>query len=227
MSTTLARTLAAVSLAALALLAGGCNIVGPMGYLVGGDGKQKAAYTLDQTKSIVVFVDDRENLLRDRSLRRVIAQAAEKQLLESKALKEGDVISCEAVESVTAADRWGKPMGIAQVGEAVKADIVIYAVIDAFTLSPEGVALAPQSTLRVKVIDVPTRKRLYPTDEREWHTSQVAVPRRDGAAPRDQGALVKEERLLAERTGRYLAYVFVDHDIVKENRIHGYNPNNE
>lgn len=201
----------------------GCNYIGPMGYLIGGNGTVKAAYQLDKTRSHVVFVDDRENLLSNRPLRRTIAQCAERTLLDDNAVEKSDIISSEAVEAVTAADKWGRPMGISQVGQAVNADVVIYATIDQFTISSDGVSLSPQAVLRVKVVDAKTRERLFPTTENDWHTVQTVVPRRDGMTPKTASEVALEERRLAERVGRDLAYVFIDHEFVPmENRIHGY-----
>ncbi len=200
-----------------------CNYIGPMGYLIGGDGKVRAAHTLEATRTHVVFVDDRENLLRDRTMRRMIAKGAERTLLDANAVAKSEIISSEAVDAIVANDKWGKPMGIAQVGEAAEADVVIYATIDVFTLSADGVTLSPQAVARVKVIDSKTRKRLFPTGESPWHTVQTMVPRREGDLPRTPSAMTKEEQVLAERLGRDIAYVFVDHDVVKmENRIKGY-----
>lgn len=211
------------TLIALSVGMASCNYIGPMGYLIGGDGKVKAAHTLESTRTHVVFVDDRENLLRDRTMRRTIAKSAERTLLDANAVAKSDIISSEAVDAIVANDKWGKPMGIAQVGEAAEAEVVIYATIDVFTLSVDGVSLSPQAVARVKVIDSKTRKRLFPTGESPWHTVQTVVPRRDGEVPNTPSALMKEEQLLAERFGRDIAYVFVEHDVVKmENRIKGY-----
>lgn len=215
--------LAAGAACVLAIAAAGCNYVGPLGYLVGGDGTIPAAYTLDETRTVVIFVDDRENLLRNRTMRRVIAQSAEKTLQAGTKKAKAAIVSSEAVDNVTAADKWGKPMGIAQVGEAVNADMVVYATIDQFTLTLDNASLTPVATMRVKVVDTRTKKRLFPEDEKEWFTVKTAAQRREGNLPRTQSEATVEEQKLAERCGRDLANVFLDHPIVpQENKIKGY-----
>ena len=217
------RTLAALVFACVLATLPACNYIGPMGYLASGDGKVPAAYKLEDGRSTVIFVDDRENLLRNRTMRRTIAQTAEKTLLESSAVAKVVFISSDSIDTVTAADKWGKPMGIAQVGQAVDADTVIYATIDQFTLSTDNVSLSPQATLRVKVVDAVSKQRLFPTGDNEWHITQAIPPRATGEVPKSQSELTVQEQKLAERAGRELAWVFIEHDYVaQENRIKGY-----
>lgn len=215
-----ARLAAGVALSAAVAATSGCNIAGPAFYFVHGPEKIPAQYELPADKKVVVFIDDRENILRDRSMRQAIAKSAEQRLLEGGAVPKGEVISSDGIAAVTAADRWGKPLGIAQVGEAVGADVVVYATIDAFALSNDGASLAPNGRLRIKVVDSASRKRLWPGEDQEWGQVTTVVPRRDGTLPTSSSAFAAEETRLAQRMGNDLANVFLRHEAKpRENEI--------
>ena len=64
---TIAAALAAGSLAA-------CNIVGPMGFLVGGEERIPALYELDTDRSAVVFIDDRASRVPELTARTLIGR---------------------------------------------------------------------------------------------------------------------------------------------------------
>lgn len=207
-----AAGLAACTGLAVALVgSAGCNIVGPAVYFIHGPEKIDAQFELPEDKAVVIFIDDRENVLRDRSMRTVIARATEQALLDGDAAPKGEIISSEGIAAVTAADRWGRPQGIAQVGQAVGADIVIYATIDTFTLSADGTSLSPTGAMRVKVVDTESRERLWPTGDQEWAPVGTVVPRRDGTVPSSLSARVSEEHNLAKRMGADLANIFLRH----------------
>src|SRR6185295_7213143 len=111
----------------------------------------KKVYTLDKSKSTVVLIDDLGNSVPRRVLRVTIGEATEKVLMKEKLVK--DVISTQSAMAAAGNDKSGKPLSIAEVGAAVKAEIVVYATIDTFTLTPDGSTLSPMAKARVKVID--------------------------------------------------------------------------
>ena len=74
-------TLALVAAAGAAL--GSCNIVGPAAYIIGGQPKVEAQFALSD-RPTVVFVDDPENILPDRSLRRLIGDRVAQELMVKK-----------------------------------------------------------------------------------------------------------------------------------------------
>ncbi len=214
----LAQRIACVS--ALLLPLSACNILGPAIYFAHGPLMIEAQYEIPPERSVVIFVDDRENVLRDRSMRAAISRAAEQALLEGGAVPKGEIISSDGIAAVTAADRWGRPQGIAQVGEAVGADLVIYATIDSFGISADGTSLAPFGSMRVKVVDASDRQRLWPSEEQPWGQVATAVPRRDGTLPESGAARSAEEFNLAKRMGNDLAKLFVRHEAnPRENEI--------
>lgn len=200
-----------VSLIAGASLLCGCNIVGPAAYFIGGPAKAKPQFILPKDRSAVVFIDDRANVLPTRASRRRAAQAAERTLLEGKAVGKADVIGSDAILSVAAQERFGKPTGIAEIGKAVGAATVVYATIDSFGLAPTGQEIAPVATARVKVVDVETRRRLWPGADREWMPVTARLPIRPATAPRDTSARAKLEDELSEQLGVTIARLFVEY----------------
>lgn len=204
-------------LAAAFVSLAGCNIIGPAFVLVHGPEKVQAAYELDKTKSTVIFIDDRVPYT-SRAVRDVIGRTAEEALLEEKALK--DVVSGKSIQAVVARERFGKPMGIADVGKAVGADVVIYAWVDGFTLSQDGQTFTPSAALRVKVIDAATKERLFPKPDASepWYPLVVQPPPQQGFRPGTPAEEDKARQDLARVVGLALARVFFEHEQPRTNR---------
>lgn len=207
------KTLVRLSLgwtALLATLVAGCNIVGPAMYFIHGPAKTPPQFVLPKDKPAVVFIDDRGNILPNRSTRQRIAHAAETALLGGKAVGKGEIISSDAILSVAAQERFGKPMGIAEIGKAVGASTVIYATVDSFGISPNGQEYAPFATLRVKVIDVETRERIWPTQDREWAPLSVSISDQGHFVPTSASDRAAAEYKLADQVGLSLARMFIE-----------------
>ena len=155
-------------------------------------------------------------MLRDRSMRQVIARSTEQRLLDGGAVPKGDVISSDGIAAITAADRWGKPLGIAQVGEALGADVVIYASIDSFALSadrpPSPTGTARQGH-RCRLIQPSLARR-----RAGWGRVATAVRARRNAANIPLRNLRGRVRLA--QIGNDLANLFVKHEktALHENR---------
>lgn len=190
--------------------AGGCNIVGPAVFFVAGPEKIPAAYTLPKDKTAVVFVDDRTNRVPSRATREIIGKTAEDLLLENGAV--ADMVQSRRVQTVIARERFGKPMGIAEVGRALGAKVVIYCWIDEFKLSEDGQSLLPVAAVRVKVIDAETKERLFPgaDDPTGWHVVRVNPPPQQGGLGSTLAERNKAEQDLARWVGRSLAGVFYE-----------------
>lgn len=196
----------------VALFLGACNIVGPLGYFVVGPQAIPAVHTLDPTRTTVVFIDDRANQAPTRAIREIIGRVAEDELLSSGVVK--DMVQSRRIQSVVASERYGKPLGIAEVGQAVQADVVIYAALDRFTLSEEGQLLSPLAVMRVKVIDSATSQRLFPAPDAqdEYFTLTVRVPEQAGPVPNNSNSRSQAFQDLARWAGRGLAQMFHDQD---------------
>lgn len=200
----------------LLLTATGCNIIGPAFYFAHGPGTVDALYTLDKSRSTVVFVDDRGSHIPRRQLRFTIANEAQQRLLDNKAV--ADLIDSQSAFAVAAQDRHSKPLSIAGIGQSVGAEIVVYATIDAFEVAPTGQELQPISRMRVKVIDAESGERLWP-EEREGYSVPVAMPQQPGAfMAQDAGAAARAQRELAVWTGRTLAEIFYDVEVTSSAR---------
>lgn len=190
---------------------GGCNILGPAIYFAVGPDKVQPAYELPKDRPTVIFIDDRANRIPQRSVRELIGTVAEKTLLENSAAR--NVIESRRVQAVVARERFGKPMGIAEVGQALEAEVVIYAWVDEFSLTPDGQTYSPSASLRVKVIDATTKERLFPPEGADpWHIVSVNVPLQQGAPPSTNAEKALAEENLARWVGRALGRQFFEHE---------------
>lgn len=198
-------------LGSLVLQLGGCNILGPAGYLLTGPEKQPAAFTLPKDRTAVVFIDDRASRIPQRALRELIGQTAEETLLREGVVK--DMVKARLVFSALRNERFGRPMGVAEVGQAVQAQVVIYARIDRFTVSEDQQSFTPVADLSVRVVDAETKQRLFPPPEsgRDSHALSIRLAAQQGVNPRSAADRAQAEQLLAQWVGRELAGVFYDH----------------
>lgn len=208
------RLITSVPAAALAALfiacAAGCNIAGPALYFLHGPDKTPAVFTLDKHKSTVVFIDDRTNRIPSRATRDLIGITAEEALLAEDVV--ADMVQSRKIQTVVARERYGKPLGIAEVGRAVDAKVVVYAWVDQFTLSTDGQTFAPTAALRIKVIDAESGQRLFPGPDTDgWFAFSVAVPAQQGVAPDTSALRQRSEQSLARYTGQSLARLFYEH----------------
>ena len=153
-------TLALVAIAGAAL--GSCNIVGPAAYLIGGQPKVDAQFALSD-RPTVVFVDDPENILPDRSLRRLIGDKVSQELMVRNLVT--TTISPADALAVAGRERFGEQMPIDAIGRAVGAEQVVFIDMVSFSLTPDNVTPRPIGACQVKVIDVTNRERLFPSED--------------------------------------------------------------
>lgn len=209
------RLVAALSLGVGALLMGSCNIVAPIGYLVHGPEKIEAVYDLDPTKTTVVFIDDtRSSVLPSRSVRTKIGEAAEAVLLNDA--KIARMIASKDVMAVADREKYSRQMGIVELGEAVKADVIIYVTMDSFALVQETENYRPISACRIRVVDVKEKKQIFPQEVAKAHPLVVEAPYRTGNLPanNERNRLYLE---FADRVGRAIGNVFVKHEKKPDN----------
>jgi len=217
----LTSTLVRVALATLVGLGlgsvAGCNIVGPAYYFIHGPEKTPAAFTLDKTRSTVVFVDDQNSVLPRRSLRMEIAAAAT-ELIQTEKLVD-DVIDSRGAIVAATRDRESEPMSVVAVGRAVKAQIVVYVAIDAFSLTSGGVAYAPVARVRVKVLDAENDVRLWPPENLpDGAPLNVNMHEKPGTRPSSASQVAQAENELARETGTAVAELFFEHEARRPNR---------
>ncbi|MGH7130363.1 MAG: hypothetical protein ACREJO_00240 [Phycisphaerales bacterium] len=196
---------------AAATLSAGCNIVGPIIYFAHGESDIPAVYKLPPDKAAVIFVDDRESKVTSRQTRALIGETAEREMLTNGASK--DMIQCRNALQAAMRERYGKPLTIVEIGKAVKAQIVIYATIDTFTLSGDNSTYSPLANLRIKVIDVETEKRIFPgpDDPVEWYPLKVDIGGQAAETPSSVSDMMQAEQSLAKRAGTALGRLFYAH----------------
>jgi hypothetical protein len=206
------HTLALSLLLISAIAVPGCNVITPVAYAIHGPEKVQPQFTLEEGATTVVFVDDPSSKITQRRLRYAMAQQATKELLAKRILV--DMIEPRGILTAASNEQHGMQMSISDLGKSVNADIVIYAVVTDFSLSPEVGAYLPRANARVKVIDTRTGERLWPADER-GHLMNVQIPQRPGSGPGTTGDRVEIEQMLAERAGVGLAQLFYKHEITE------------
>jgi len=201
-----------LTLAATAVLVclPGCNILTPVAYAIHGPEKINPVYTLPEEATTVVFVDDPSSKIAQRRLRYAMADTATDQLLEKRILV--DMLEPRGIIAAAAKDSHSTRMSITELGKSVGADIVIYAVVTEFSLSPETGSYIPQATLRVKVIDVAKGKRIWP-ESNFGHQIDIKIPQLPGLTPDNNAAQLAVEQQLATRTGLGLSQLFYKHEI--------------
>jgi len=199
-----------LSIAATLTMLPGCNVVTPIAYAIHGPEKIDPVFTLDETLKTVVFVDDPSSRITQRRLRYSIADRATKELLAKRILV--DMLDPRGILTAASNERYGEQMSISELGKSVGADIVIYAVVTDFSMSPEQGAYIPNAKLRVKVIDVAQGMRIWPSDE-TGHLANIQIPQKTGTTPTTSGERLEVEQSLANRTGLGLAQLFYKHEI--------------
>jgi hypothetical protein len=202
-----------LSLLAAAALLAGCNIIAAGAVLVHGPERIPREYELDSEKTAVVFVDDRENRLPRRVLRQVIGETTTKTLLDEDVVK--TMIDSRSAIAATAGERAGEPISIIEVGRRAKspdgsiaAQTLIYISIDRFTLSPDGQTYAPEAIVYVKVMDVDSEKRLWPTEDKEGYRLEVRPSKPPKNLPRTGSEKTQAETAFAQIVGRATAQLF-------------------
>ncbi len=198
-----------VQIALVAAWLAGCNIVAPAFYIIHGPEKVPAQHELEKERPTVVFVDDRANRLPRRTMRQTIGEAAQASLLSEKAVE--DVIDTRGALSAASVDRAGQALSIVDIGKAVGAEIVIYAVVDGFTMSADGQSYSPEALLRVKVIDVTADKRVWP-NEKEGYPLSLKFPPRTSDVPKTAAELRVAEEDVGRLVGLGLAQLFVEYE---------------
>lgn len=188
----------------------GCNIVGGAAYLIHGPEKVPKQFSLDPLKKAVVFVDDTAPVVKSRMQRMRIASTAEQALLKEGKMEH--IIASADLQSIVDRERFSKPLGIDEVGEAVGAEVVIYAQMLSFNLTPDEQSFIPSAQVRVKVVDAKEKKRVWPQGLQEWYVLDVSPREKQGPPPTTLSERDAAYLQLAERVGRSIAYLFIEHE---------------
>ena len=190
----------------------GCNIAAPAYFIIAGPPEREASFTLPSERATVVFVDDRTNIAPRRSLRNMAARTATETLLDKGKLK--DAIDPNPAYRVASSDELASPKSIEEIGSALGAEVVIYALIDEFNLSGNSNASGPVATVRVKVLDLTNRQRLFPGSASGFPMS-VALPKPPSFGLTGRSAQVELENALAQKLGLGIAQLFYEHELTQ------------
>lgn len=195
----------------------GCNIVAPAAYLIGGPGNVDRVYELPKDKSVVIFVDDPANRVTQRRYRGMIADTAQELLLKKKVLADGKVIDGRSAIAIASQASASDPMSIREIGEAVRADSVVYAVVTEYSLTTDPANPAPSAVMRVKVVDVATGDRVWPA-EAEGFPLRVAMEATPDMIAQNRQDAARVESALAVKAGTALAQMFYKVEITESAR---------
>ena len=190
-------------------IATGCNIVGPAFLLIHGPDKIPQQYELDKERPVVIFLDDREFNIPRWPTRERVSAAAERALLDSKAVAR--VLDSRAASAIVSGEPRGDLMPISEVGRKMGAEVVIYVVPESFSMTTDGQSFSPSSRLRVKVLDAIADKRLWP-EEREGYALTVTASTRQGTSPTDSATVREAENEFADLVGLRIAELFYSHE---------------
>lgn len=198
----------ASSLLAIGTLAG-CNVITPVAYAIHGPEKVLPVFTPDPDLSTVIFVDDPSGQLAQRRLRYAIADDTTRRLMAKKVIV--DMIDSRSILNTATKERFGKQLSISELGQAAGADIVIYAVVTEFALTPQDGTYVPTASFRVKIIDTAAGQRVWPESE-SGYLMDVRIQQRTGLTDADDGRLAIENEL-AGRAALGLAQLFYKHEL--------------
>ena len=207
--------IAAAALSATAILAS-CNIVTPVAYAIDGPGQIDAEYTL-QDKKTVVFVDDPRNILPRTALRTAIGDAVSFDLMQRELLTSTvatrDAIAISRTQNGSTTS---KLMSIEAIARALDASQVIHIQPTIFDLAgrSDSQGLRPTATVRVKVIDVDTRTRVYPGPAvlPEGRELTSTIRESNTGALQSRAARTQIEDELARKIAVEVARLFYKHD---------------
>lgn len=196
--------------AVLSLLPAGCNIIGAAAIVAKGPPKVEALHELDPDRPTIVVVDDGSNRLPRRSLRQTIADEATRLLLKERAVRVA--IEPKAAYDAMTADRAGQKLSVVELARAAQAEVVVWANIDEFTLSPDGVSFAPRATLRVKVLDatLDENNRIWP-EEPDGQTLTASIRQTSRTSPQVASQIQLAELSLAQVAGKGISQMFYRH----------------
>lgn len=202
---------AAGALAALLTLAfgAGCNVATTAAYIIQGPPKIPAQTSLDSERATVVFIDDRSSLVPRRSLRVVMGQFAEEDMIAQKVIDADKMIASQSVLRAAMNEDADEPMSVADLGRAVSAEVVVYVSIEAWTLTKDGGTYAPLVAARVKIIDAQERQRIWPAG-REGFALLVEPAASATSIPATSSERHAAHTDLAERVGRSIAKLFYE-----------------
>ena len=204
--------LVAFLIVAAALFLRGCNIVAPIVVATAPEPTVPAQYELEDRPTLV-FVDDRDGVLVPAGLADVIADRASEQLMLQEIITSA-IRPRDATAVARTKDRANNLMPIDSIGEAVGAEQVIYVEIASLSEAAADEQLAPVATARVKVLDIVSKKRVFPAEgvaAFDYHTVNAKIGQVDEEMYRTASTRRKVRETMALQLGDEIARLFYEH----------------
>ncbi len=209
---TTART-AIVMLAVLlmSLILSACNIAQTLDTVMRPDAEVEARHDIPD-RTTVVLVDDPGSHVNPVRLRRDIASSATDKLLQRRTVT--DMIDPrDAFQVARKLDQPGHSVSLDEIGRAVGASQLIYIEVLGFGIKQGPQGLQPRADLRIKLIDVDGRRRLFPANDGQGgdHGAPLTVIIKPHELQRIGVDKLQEVQVeLADRTGVAVARLFMD-----------------
>jgi len=121
------------------------------------------------------------------------------------------ISSADAMQVARRFDTESKRLAIAQIGEEVGAETMIYVKIDSFLLSPDGVTPRPVAEVSVKVLDIAASKRIFPEQGDDGAKVTAQLREQQLEAYKSSAGRREMEDALADQVGREVAGLFFKH----------------
>lgn len=188
------------------MIAAGCNIITPAYLAIHGPEKVPAVHTLDPERTTIVFIDDPGSEIPQRRLRSVIGSRTQQELLKRELII--DMIDTRTAIAVASKERHGEPMSLLDIGRAAGADVVVYAWVRDFEISPDGITVAPKASANIKVFDVENERRIWPEEDSEGYAVNVSLMQKPSIGGTSKAAMNKIHDELAQELGLGIAQLF-------------------
>ena len=216
-STHLTSILLATVLASTPFIAS-CNIITPVAYAIDGAGQIEAEYVLLDRKT-GVFVDDPDTIFPRTALRLTLGDTISFDLMQRELLT-----STVATRDAVAASRNGtagnaaKLISIMAIGRSLDCAQVIHIQPTVFDIDgrTDDRGLRPTAVVRVKIIDIENKVRLYPMLEIQPEGREITaiIREKDANALRTRSGRAQVEDELMKKLAVEITRLFYKHDRV-------------
>lgn len=199
----------ALAIATAMVALAGCQAATPILDPLFGNPSVKAVHTPDNVTTLI-FVDDPSQRLPNVPMAGLIADRAARDLQANEAIT--NVIEPRKLDQLRLNQPGFHTWAIDRIGRTLGAKQVIYVLVDSFvtsTVADHGELARPIASVRVKIVDVVSGRRLFP-DSSDGHVLGVKFYYKQ-AIDGERGTRQLLERKLADRVGEDIAKIFYDH----------------